>query len=370
MAKAICLNALRVEQRRDIPIYVFGIEGRLVSQIASVSYAQRSKQGVLQGYQRDAVKNHIKAIHQYLESPEAILPNALVLALEDGVEFEPLKGLPKSEWGTFGRLTIPLPRTAADPKPAWIVDGQQRATALSKLDPKKAFPVIVVGFKCDAKELQREQFILVNKTRPLPRDLVHEILPDINSPLPQDLEKRRLAARVLQLVRFDENSPFYGRIRGLGSDDEGGANISQAALLNVVQGSIRRKGVLFDHFDGLKKKHDHRAMARVVMTFYEGVKRVWPSAWLGTPKTSRLVHGVGIASLGHLMDRVMREVDVSSTRAAAMVATRLAVLERRCAWTRGRWPILGCSWNELQNTSQDKSRLTEYLLKAYGDASR
>ena len=82
-------------------------------------------------------------------------------------------------------------------------------------------------------------------------------------------------------------------------------------------------------------------------------------------KDERLVHGVGIVAPGHLMDRVIHEVDVSSSRAGSMVANRLEPIMDRCAWTAGRWPVLDCAWNELQNTSQDKARLTEYLLKKY-----
>src|SRR6266446_8285713 len=95
--RTITLNALRVQQRQDIPIYVFGIEGRLVHQLATVSYAQRSKDGVLVGYQRPAVKRHIKEILDYLSDVKPLLPNAIVVALDDRVKFEPLKGSQKSE---------------------------------------------------------------------------------------------------------------------------------------------------------------------------------------------------------------------------------------------------------------------------------
>lgn len=362
--RTIALNALRVEQRKDIPIFVFGIEGRLVHQLATVSYAERTKDGVLAGYQRPAVQRHIAEILNYLTGPTSLLPNAIVIAFDDRVTFRPLKGIQQSEWGTFGHLEIPLPRNAAESKVGWIVDGQQRATALAQLKPGRHFPVVVVAFQCSSEDVQREQFLLVNKTKPLPRDLLHEILPAVKGGLSKDLEKRRLAARVLQRLRFDPTSPFYRRVRGLGASDEG-ANISQAAILAVVQNSIRKKGALFDHYGGNGHPHDDKAMARIVSVFFEGVRRTWPTAWAGSPKSSRLVHGVGIVALGHLMDRVMNEIDAASTKAASAVQNRLERLRDRCAWNSGRWPVLGCAWNELQNTSQDKARLTEYLLKEY-----
>lgn len=343
---------------------MFGLDGRMVWQIASVSYAERTEEGVLHGYQRPSVKRHIQEILEYLSSGSALLPNAIVVALDQRVTFEPLKNIQTSDWGTFGRLAIPLPRTSADKKAAWIVDGQQRATALAKLDPTRHFPIPIIGFQSSSATVQREQFLRVNKTKPLPRDLLIEILPEIESELPRELGKRRVASKVLQLTRFDRESPFFRRIRGLGANSEG-ANISQAAVLSVIQNSIRKKGVLYDHYDVATGKYDYKAMARVLRVYFEGVRRTWPAAWDGHPTTSRLVHGVGIVALGHLMDRVMLEVDSASPKAAFVVANRLNCIAKRCAWTSGRWPVLHCQWNELQNTSQDKSRLTDYLLKTY-----
>lgn len=358
------VRALRITQLANVPVYTFGIDGRVIHQIAGVSVAERTNDGELRGYQRAPVKKHIEDILAYLSQSESILPNAIVIAFDDRVEFELLKGQTASEWGTFGTLSIPIPSNAVQTKPGWIVDGQQRVAALSKLDPRRGFPVVVVGFQSASQELQREQFLLVNRTKPLPRDLLNEILPGLSTSLPRHLDRQRLAAQVVQRLRYDEDSPFSGRIKGIGTGGEE-ANISQAAILTVIQNSINKKGVLFDSFKGAGGKHDIKQMVLVLKVFYGGVARTWPEAWAGSPKKSRLVHGVGIVSLGHLMERVLIGIDPHSPQAKATVERRLATIKNRCAWTRGRWPVLGCGWNELQNTSQDKSRLTDYLLNEY-----
>lgn len=360
----LTLNALRIKQSAQIPIYVFGIDGRLVHQIATISYAERSKDGVLAGYQRGAVSAHIQEILDYLNSDGAILPNAIVIALDATARFEPLRRSPAPEWGTFGKLRILLPKNASQQKPGWIVDGQQRATALAKLDATKPFPVVVTAFQASSVSVQRDQFLLVNKTKPLPRDLLNEILPEVRARLPKTLERQRVAATVLAKLRFNEDSPFMGRIRGLGGEG-GGHNISQAALISVIVSSLKNKGALFDHYDGDGKKHKFEAMARILNVFYEGVKRTWPRAWDSSPQSSRLVHGVGIVALGHVMDRLMPNVDASSPKAASVVAARLKVLKSYCAWTKGRWQGLGLKWSDLQNTSQDKARLADYLVKQF-----
>ena len=362
------VNALRVEQRSDIPLFAFGINGRLIHQFAAVQSAARTDDGVLVGYQRTRVQRHIQEIYNYLSQEGALLPNAIVVAFDDSVEFKPLEGALRIEWGTFGRLSIPLP-VAGKPKPALIVDGQQRMSALAELRPDRKFPVVVIGFSSASEGLQREQFVLVNKAKPLPRDLLNELVPHVDTALPKPWRLKRVAGRVVELLRYDKESPFYGRIRGIGTTGEG-ANISQAAVLEIIQRSVRRAGILSSHYSSALDEGDAKSMAHVIGVYFHGVARVWPSAWNGSPWSSRLVHGVGIYAMGSLMDVVMREVDASAPRAIYSVERRLRRLKNRCAWTSGRWPVLRTAWNELQNTSQDKRRLAEYLLEEYRRARR
>jgi DNA sulfur modification protein DndB len=180
--------------------------------------------------------------------------------------------------------------------------------------------------------------------------------------LPKAWQTRRIAAGVVEILRFDTGSPFYGRIRGLGATGD----ISQAAVLSAVETSIRRAGVLDEYVLSDSGMPDLSAMAHVVSVFFRGVANVWPYAWDGNPWTSRLVHGVGITALGRLMDVVMREVDATRPRAVSSVERRLSRIEKRCAWTEGWWPNpLNCGWDQLQNTSQDKRRLADYLVREY-----
>jgi hypothetical protein len=158
--------------------------------------------------------------------------------------------------------------------------GQQRVSALAQLASTRQFPVIVVAFIASSVDLQREQFVLVNKTKPLPRDLLNELLPHVDAQLPKPWQLKRVAGRVLGLLRWDKESPFYGRVRGVGSYGEG-SNISQAAVLGVIETSIRR-GVLSDHYPGSGEAPDVEAMARIV--------RVSSGAFSGLGPT----HGTGI----------------------------------------------------------------------------
>ena len=355
-------SALRVEQRHDTPLYVFGVEGQVVHRFATVDQAARTADGTLVGYQRERVASHIRQIASYLAQEDALLPNAIVIAFDHGLAFRPLPGSINSRWGTPGDLSIAVPGSG-QPKPGLIVDGQQRVSAFSLLPNSRKFPVIVVAFVASSPEVQREQFVLVNKTRPLPRALLSELLPSVDTHLPPAWQRRRIAGAVAEVLRFDKASPFYGRVRGIGSSAEG-CNISLAALLEVVDRSARARGVLATRLGA--GDADIAEAARIVSVFFSAVARVWPEAWAGSPWTSRLVHGVGIAALGRLMDHVMLDVDHERPRAIASAERRLRPIAGRCAWTEGYWPSpLGCPWNALQNTVQDKRRLGEYLVSLY-----
>src|SRR3954447_1341860 len=193
---ALRLPALRIRQGTQF-IYTFGVDGKRIHDFATVSRVHR-EDITLQGYQRPEVLSHIKAIRRYLESDGAMLPNAVVLAFDDRVTFVPSTTVePAVEYTTVGELLIPVDETAADSdKPAWLVDGQQRSAAIRDADLVE-FPVAAVGFIASGQDEQRSQFILVNNTKPLPKGLIHELLPDTMGHLPTAYARKQLPAEVL-----------------------------------------------------------------------------------------------------------------------------------------------------------------------------
>ncbi|TIX50836.1 MAG: DGQHR domain-containing protein, partial [Mesorhizobium sp.] len=99
--------------------------------------------GALQGFQRPQIAGHIREIRDYLEKPNSILPNAIVVAFMGQAWLEPVTN-PES------RLCQLVIDTSKGP-PGWIVDGQQRFTALSELRGRD-FEVLVSGFLCETEE--------------------------------------------------------------------------------------------------------------------------------------------------------------------------------------------------------------------------
>src|SRR5256885_7526211 len=97
-------------------------------------------------------------------------------------------------------------------RPGWIVDGQQRAAAIRDARVTR-FPIFVNAFITEEVAEQRAQFILVNSTKPLPKGLIHELLPATDAPLPLALHKKRLPALLLERLNYDQQYPLRGRIR-------------------------------------------------------------------------------------------------------------------------------------------------------------
>ena len=181
--------ALRIEQNPSLPLYLLSLTARELMAVADISRISRTADGLLMGYQRGEVRADINEIIEYLNGDDALLPNSIILAFGPSVRFQQT-GDPSGPGGvSVGVVSIPLPSGDTE-KPGWIVDGQQCATALIK-SKRADWPVPVNAFIADAPEVQRDQFFRVNNTKPLPKGLITELLPEVHTPLPRKLATKK-----------------------------------------------------------------------------------------------------------------------------------------------------------------------------------
>jgi len=362
------LPALEVRQGKR-KLYQFAVEGKRLADISTVSRVHRDDDGEIGGYQRPEVQHHVKAIRSYLESPGALMPNALVIAFDSRVRFKPapVKAVSGARVGT---LIIPVAdqQSLMEDRPGWVVDGQQRAAALreAQLDD---FPMPVVAFITDDLREQRAQFILVNNTKPLPKGLIHELLPVTDAHLPTALIRKRYPSKLLSLLNLLPNSPMEHAIKTPTMPD---GRIRDNSVLKMIENSIT-DGALYMYRDPRTGEGDTSRMLEVLWNFWTAVARTWPAAWELPPRKSRLTHGVGIVALGYVMDEITdRCADGQQIPPVEMYADHLQPLVEICAWTRGQWDF-GLRehrpWNELQVTPKDILKLTELLLQHYRGAT-
>ncbi len=356
-------QSLRVTQPSGRHVYSFAINARQLLDIAQIPRVRRGKDRELEGYQRPEIVGHIAEIRRYLESDEAVLANTVVVAFSESVSFEP-QGEPNGA-SQLGHITIEAP-SEGEPLPGFVVDGQQRLAAASSSHHAE-FPLFVTAFLAPSVAEQRKQFVLVNRTKPLPQGMIFELLADIEGHLPTPLARARLASTLTSRLNQDKGV-LQGKIRtptypsGIIKDNSMRRAISHSlndgALFQVAQSDGR------DKWENETQMQD--AMQSILATFWEGVSLAFPEAWSLPPKASRLTHGVGIVALGFVMDHLHTRRLKGADWNAGSVANELRTLAPDCAWMSGAWHFSDDDvrgWNVLQNTDRDVRLLARHLCK-------
>lgn len=361
-------RALKILQHDDVPLYLFTLAAEEVDLVADVARIGRNEAGKLIGYQRPEKRRHVKQIQDYLDSANVLFPNGLILALPPEVRFKSSRGPATSDGlAVSGTLEIPLSTGPDGPRPAWIVDGQQRSLALSRTKNKR-IPVPIAGFVADTLELQREQFLRINTVQPLPVNLVTELLPEIARVPSAKMSTRQLPSALVDMLNQDPESPFVGLIKRASTeaDAKRQAVVTDTGLVEALKESLESpSGVLFPYRNIATGTTDTEAIRRVLLTYWTAVRHTFPEAW-GLPATkSRLMGGVGIRAMGRLMERVMAHVDINSDNPIKEAEIELELVADDCCWTKGVWPELGLPWDELQNTPRHISALSNFLARRY-----
>jgi DGQHR domain-containing protein len=364
--RVIRCAALRVDQDPKHPLFLFTLTGTQLLGLADISRVERDGQGKLSGYQRSEVKQHVRNIVEYLDNGQVLFPNSIILAFSK-LRFTPMDGISPQQNATAGVLEVSLPREG-ERKPAWIVDGQQRAMAISK-SQNKELAVPVNAFLAPEVEFQIDQFLRINSAKPLPRGLITELLPSVSTRLPAKLAARQAPSAICDLLNQDAASPFRGLIRRSSTPKalQKEAVIADTALVQMIQDSISSPlGCLFPYYRLATRELDGDGARSVLLTYWNAVKETFPDAWGLAPTKSRLMHGTGLRAMGRLMDRIMGGLDVSDHRTSKVVRQELARLRPLCRWTSGEWDApVGLRWNEVQNVPSHLRALSNYLVRSY-----
>lgn len=369
--KVLRRRALKIKQNNSCPLYLFSLTGDDLLAIAEISRISRNDAGTLIGYQRPEVKRHVQEIVEYLNGKDVLFPNSLILALTTKVRFIRGRG-PKvnDDMAISGTLEIPLPR-ADGAKPAWIVDGQQRALALS-MCKVKTLPIPINAFVSDEVGLQRDQFLRVNNTKPLPRGLITELLPAISTQLPTHLSARRIPSAICDWLNQDERSPFRGLIRraSTAKADKEDTVVTDTSVVKMIEESLTSpSGCLFPYRNIATSETDFDGICSLLVTYWRAVKDTFPDAWGKSPSESRLMHGAGLRSMGRLMDRIMSGIDLRLPKAVALVKRELQLIAPICRWTEGAWEDLNDTrWDEIQNVHRHIRVLSNLLIRSYVQA--
>jgi hypothetical protein len=212
----------------------------------------------------------------------------------------------------------------------------------------------------------------VNNTRPLPRGLISELLPEVSTALPARLAARKLPAAICEWLNQNPASPFHRLIRRastVNSEVTEGI-VADTSVVKMVEESLSStSGCLFPYRNIASGETDTDGICQVLVTYWTAVKRVFPDAWGKPPGKSRLMHGAGIRAMGRLMDRVMAGINPRETRAVEQVERELRRVATVCRWTGGQWEELNdLPWNDVQNVPRHIRVLSNLLIRTYVQA--
>ncbi len=368
MSERLSYTVVVPQQSESTKVFTFAAPASEIARFARIQRAGRDADGTLQGFQRPQIAGHIREIRDYLVKPNAILPNPIVVAFTAGAKLSPLKlPAPAAAPGRARRVTSRRPQTQqpaglgvltidlAEGPPGFIVDGQQRFTALSEI-PDSDFQVLVSGFICDSEEELQKQFILINNTRPLPKALVYELLPQVDD-LPYRMSSRSQAALVTEALNYKEGSALRGLVK------------QQTNPRGIIRDTVLQRVIMNSITDGALRLYadDDRLLldrgARLISEFFHSVRHVFATDWEGkTPKSSRLVHGTGVIALGYVMEEIHAMTGASERDEFTKT---LRLLKGRTAWSEGEW-VFGQErrrWNGLQNVPADVRQLSMHLVQ-------
>jgi DGQHR domain-containing protein len=354
MSETLTFHAIQARQSDKHQVFTFAATAQEVLGMARIDRASRDDQGDLFGFQRPQVALHIHEIRDYLLKSDSVLPNSIVVAFVDSVDARRIHD-------NVYEIEIDI---SGGPH-GLIVDGQQRLSALQPIADRD-FQVFVSAIVCENSEELRRQFILINNTRPLPKELIYELLPTVTD-LPQRLSSRAFAAQLTTGLNYwegknGERMALRGEIR---QHTNPRGTISSNAIQRVIMNS-RSNGILRNFTDDDAEIRSKRLIA----DFYGAVGDLFEEAWYGmSPRTSRLKHSAGIMAMGFAMETAVSAHGALSREQFADVLSCLAE-EEVCAWTEGMWIFNSREsrlWDRLQNTPPDIRLLSDYLVRVVRD---
>lgn len=351
--------AIKVKQHGK-EIYTFKAIGKDILSFASIARIRRDEEGNLKGYQRLEVTKHIKEIANYLEEETSILANSIVIGFDSAVKFESTEGN-----DDFGYLCIPDDKIYGQ-----IVDGQQRSTALQRIQNDN-FEVAINAFITSNEDEHTEQFILVNNTKPLPKGLIFELLPEIKSELPSTYKDKQLPNKLISILNAQEYSPFFRVIKTHTCPD---GYIKDNTIIKVLNTSLAPYGVLNEFSEHVIGMNDIESMTSLLNAYWGAVKNLFPKDWKLDPKKTRLTHGAGILALSLLMERIVykkiMKKNLNYLKEGSFLVSDfekyLEHLKDIIDWQNGKYDFNNDgnlrSIMDIQNTSKDIDLFRNFLL--------
>lgn len=268
-------------------------------------------------FQRQLSRAKVRAITNFYETAvsQPPIPGTVLLFTPERLRFEPV--------GSFehaGHLEEPR-------EPYLIIDGQHRLAALhfyhrDRPDEARTIRVPCVIFDGRSEDFATEMFVIINST---PTRINKSHLVDLYERVSWAAPDKKFAARVVERLYSEPDSPLRYRINRLGGRSRQEKWILQAELFNELHRWIARDWRKLEK-EGTGAKEVDRFYG-LIRDFFKAAERVWGEAW------------------GHANSMVTKPVTL---KAMVRVCADMAAQDRDVTGDRlMRWEHRLAPWKEL-----------------------
>lgn len=224
-----------------------------------------------QAFQRELSRQKVAAIENFYETAmtQPPIPGTVLLFTAERLRFEPV-----GDFDNVGNLEAPVGKYL-------IIDGQHRLAALHFYrrhhpDDARTMHVPCVIFDGKSEDFATEMFVTINST---PTRINKSHLIDLYERVSWGAPERKLAARVVEKLYVESDSPLRYKINRLGGRSRQQKWILQAELFNELVRWVNADPELRE------KAGEARTAAHlyeVVRDFFKAAERVWDTSW-GNP---------------------------------------------------------------------------------------
>lgn len=254
--------------------YVFTLKSNALEPIAYVSVRERLNP---EGVQRYLSDKRIAEVHEFVNAPNALLANSIIINLTVEARFEPKRGTP-----LHGVLHIP-----DRPGEAMVIDGQHRLFGFRASQAQ--LDLVVSAFIDLALDKQAKLFRDINtKQKGIPTSLAYDLLDLTKDATFLDLRSHELVKRLNE----DADSPWFESIKMQGV---GSGLITQGSFIERLKPHVNPQTGSLGY---LSSEPQYQALCN----FWSAVKELQEPAW-GT-RGYLLTKTLGFSALMDIFARV------------------------------------------------------------------
>jgi DGQHR domain-containing protein len=237
-------------------------EDEIAQFIARIEHSEKA-------FQRQLSRAKVRAIKNFYETAvnQPPIPGTILLFTPERLRFEPLGKLENA-----GHLEEPEGKYL-------VIDGQHRLAALhfyrrERPEEAAALSVPCVIFDGKSEDFATEMFVIINST---PTRINKSHLVDLYERVSWASPDKKFAAKVVELLYREGDSPLRYRINRLGGRSRQEKWILQAELFNELHRWVAADWKRLERA-GTEQRHVER-FYRVVRDFLKAAERVFGEAW-------------------------------------------------------------------------------------------